>query len=173
MSENNHFPQSAAGRQEPHSSGSQPAALACSDGDEPLGQPPEPASGRASPQGDAQPSRGTERESEGQGDQHLDTAAELGERQGERGPGTDAASRSSRKDGPALANGVDAELAAGQEQAPLQPWDGVVPRQSSTDSGERGSPTLAPSGALSKERCHGVLGSLEALSADEPEEQLG
>lgn len=174
MSKNSHFPWSAADRQELHSSGSQPAALACSDGDEQLSQPLEPASGRASPQDDAQPSRGAEGERGGQGDEHLEAAAELGKRQGEQGPGTDAASESGRKDGPALVNGVDAELAAGREQTPLQQRDGGLPSQSSTDSGERGSPTQEiPSKALSKEQCHSVLGSLEALSADESEEQLG
>ncbi|KAF1549856.1 hypothetical protein FQV20_0016818, partial [Eudyptula albosignata] len=109
MSKNSHFPWSAADRQELHSSGSQPAALACSDGDKQLSQPLEPASGRASPQDDAQPSRGAEGERGGQGDEHLEAAAELGKRQGEQGPGTDAASESGRKDGPALVNGVDAE----------------------------------------------------------------
>ncbi|XP_019327825.1 PREDICTED: PH and SEC7 domain-containing protein 2 [Aptenodytes forsteri] len=174
MSKNSHFPWSATDRQELHSSGSQPAVLACSDGDEQLSQPLEPASGRASPQDDAQPSRGAEGERGGQGDEHLEAAAELGKRQGEQGPGTDAASESGRKDRPALVNGVDAELAAGREQTPLQQRDGGVPSRSSTDSGERGSPTQEiPSQALSKEQCHGVLGSLEALSADEPEEQLG
>ncbi|XP_076206248.1 PH and SEC7 domain-containing protein 2 isoform X2 [Aptenodytes patagonicus] len=174
MSKNSHFPWSATDRQELHSSGSQPAVLACSDGDEQLSQPLEPASGRASPQDDAQPSRGVEGERGGQGDEHLEAAAELGKRQGEQGRGTDAASESGRKDRPALVNGVDAELAAGREQTPLQQRDGGVPSRSSTDSGERGSPTQEiPSQALSKEQCHGVLGSLEALSADEPEEQLG
>ncbi|KAM6055266.1 PH and SEC7 domain-containing protein 2 isoform 3-T12 [Theristicus caerulescens] len=174
MSENSHFPWSAADRQELHSSGSQPAVLACSDGDEQLSQPPEPASGRASPQDNAQPSRGAEGERGDQGDEHLEATAELDERQGEQGPGTDAASKSGCKDGPVLANGVDAELATGREQMPLQQRDGNVPSQSSMDSGEGGSPTQEiPSKALSKERCQGILGSSEALSADKPEEQLG
>ncbi|XP_063205446.1 PH and SEC7 domain-containing protein 2 isoform X3 [Chroicocephalus ridibundus] len=171
MSESSHFPCSAADSQELHFSGSQPAALACSDGDEQLSQPPEPASGRASPRDDAQPSPGAEGERGGQGSEHLEASAELGERQG---PGTDTSSESGREDSPALANGVQAELAAGQEQTALQQRDGDVPSRSSTDSGERGSPTQEiPSEALSKERCHGVLGSSEALSADEPEEQFG
>ncbi|XP_074460218.1 PH and SEC7 domain-containing protein 2 isoform X3 [Larus michahellis] len=171
MSESSHFPCSAADSQELHFSGSQPAALACSDGDEQLSQPPEPASGRASPRDDAQPSPGAEGERGGQGSEHLEASAELGERQG---PGTDTGSESGREDSPALANGVQAELAAGQEQTALQQRDGDVPSRSSTDSGERGSPAQEiPSEALSKERCHGVLGSSEALSADEPEEQFG
>ncbi|XP_068273307.1 PH and SEC7 domain-containing protein 2 isoform X3 [Nyctibius grandis] len=174
MSENSPFPCCAADRQELHSSGSQPAALARSDGDEQFSQAREPASGRASPRDDAQPSRGAEGEQGGQRDQHLEAAAELGERQGEQGPGADAASESGHEDGPALANGMDTGLAVGLEQTLLQQQDGGVPSQSSTDLGERGSPTLdIPSKALSKERCHGVLGSSEALSADEPEEQLG
>ncbi|XP_029853885.1 PH and SEC7 domain-containing protein 2 isoform X3 [Aquila chrysaetos chrysaetos] len=174
MSENSHFPWSAADCCELHSSGSQPAVLACSDGDEQLSQPPESASGRASPRVDAQPSQGVEGERGGQGDEHLEATTEPGERQGERGPGTGATSESSREDGPALANGVDAELTVGREQTPLQQRDGGVPSRSSTDSGERGSPSQEiPSEALSKERWHSVLGSSEALSADEPEEQLG
>ncbi|XP_075571108.1 PH and SEC7 domain-containing protein 2 isoform X2 [Pelecanus crispus] len=172
MSENSHFPWSAADCQELHSWGLQPACLAYSDGDELLSQPPEPASRRASPQHDAQPSRGAEGERGGQGDEHLEAAAKLCERQGEQGPGTDAASDSSRKDGPAI--GADAELAAGREQTPLQQRDSGVPSRSSTGSGERGSPTQeTPSEALSKEQCYGVLGSSEALNADEPEEQFG
>lgn len=174
MSENSHFPCSAPDRQELHFLGSQPAALACSDGDEQLSQPPEPASGRASPQDNAQPSRGAEGERGGQGNEHLEVTTELGERQGEQGLGTDAGSKSGHEDGLALANGVDAELAAGREQTPLQQQDGDVPSRSSTDSGERGSPTQEiPSEALSKEWCHSILGSSEALSADEPEELLG
>ncbi|XP_050761383.1 PH and SEC7 domain-containing protein 2 [Gymnogyps californianus] len=174
MSENSHFPWSAADCCELHSSGSQLAALACSNGDEQLSQAPEPASGRASPWDDAQPSRGAEGEHGGQGDERLEAATELGERQGEQGPGTGAASESGCEDRPALANGVDTELAVGQEQMPLQQQDGGVPSRSSTDLGERGSPSQEiPSEALSKERWHSVLGSSEALSADEPEEQLG
>ncbi|KAM7101066.1 PH and SEC7 domain-containing protein 2 [Ciconia maguari] len=174
MSKNSHFPWSATDCQDLHSSGSQPAELACSDGDEQLSQPAEPASRRGSTRDDAQPSRGAEGECRGQEDEHLEVTAELGERQGEQGLGTDAASESSLKDRPVLTNSVDAELAVGQEQTPLQQRDGGVPSQSSTDLGERGSPTQEiPSNALSKERCHGVLGSSEALSAGEPEEQLG
>ncbi|XP_069629036.1 PH and SEC7 domain-containing protein 2 isoform X5 [Haliaeetus albicilla] len=174
MSENSHFPWSAADCCELHSSGSQPAVLACSDGDEQLSQPPESASGRASPRVDAQPSQGVEGERGGQGDEHLEATTEPGESQGERGPGTGATSESSHEDGPALANGVDAELIVGREQTPLQQRDGGVPSRSSTDLGERGSPSQEiPSEALSNERWHSVLGSSEALSADEPEEQLG
>lgn len=167
MSENSHFPWSAADCCELHSSGSQPAMLACGGGEEQLSQPPQPASGRASPCDDAQPSRGAEGERGGQGDEHLDASAELGEGQGAQGLGTDA-------DGPALANSADAELAAGQERTSLQQRDSNVPSQSCVDSGERGSPSQdIPSEILSKERWHSVLGSSEALSADEPEEQLG
>ncbi|KFV12432.1 hypothetical protein N340_04556, partial [Tauraco erythrolophus] len=79
MSENSNFPRSAADRCEPHSSGSQPAALACSDGDERLSQPPEPASGTASPRDDAEPSRGAEAERGGQGDEHLEAVTEPGQ----------------------------------------------------------------------------------------------
>ncbi|XP_054697922.1 PH and SEC7 domain-containing protein 2 isoform X1 [Grus americana] len=173
MSENSHFPWSVADRQELHSSGSKPATLACSGGDEQLSQPLEPASGRASPRDDAQPSRGAEGQHRGQGNEHLEAAAELGERQGEQGPGTDSTSESGREDGPVLANGVDAELAVGQEQMPLQQQDGSMPSQSSTDLGEKGSPAQEiPSEAISKERWHGVLG-FSALSGEEPEEQLG
>lgn len=173
MSENSHFPWSVADRQELHSSGSKPATLACSGGDEQLSQPLEPASGRASPRDDAQPSRGAEGQHRGQGNEHLEAAAELGERQGEQGPGTDSTSESGREDGPVLANGVDAELAVGQEQMPLQQQDGSMPSQSSTDLGEKGSPAQEiPSEAISKERWHSVLG-FSALSGEEPEEQLG
>ncbi|KFZ57150.1 hypothetical protein N338_07340, partial [Podiceps cristatus] len=105
MSENSHFPWSAADCQELHSSGSQPAGLACSDRDEQLSQPPEPASGRASPWDDAQPSRGVEGEHGAQGDKHLEAVTEPGERQGEQGRGRDTASESGRGDGLALANG--------------------------------------------------------------------
>ncbi|XP_075622654.1 PH and SEC7 domain-containing protein 2 isoform X1 [Balearica regulorum gibbericeps] len=174
MSENSHFPWSVADRQELHSSGSKLATLACSDGDEQLSQPPEPASGRASPRDDAQPSRGAEGQHRGQGNEHLQAAAELGERQGEQGPGTDSTSESGREDRPVLANGMDAELAVGQEQMPLQQQDGSMPSQSSMDSGEKDSPAQEiPSEAISKERWHSVLGFSEALSAEEPEEQLG
>ncbi|XP_053935645.1 PH and SEC7 domain-containing protein 2 isoform X2 [Cuculus canorus] len=174
MSENNHFPWSAADHSELHSSGSEPATLACSDGDEQLSQAPEPASGRASPWDDAQPSRGVEGEREGEGDEQLEASVEPGKTQGEQGLGTTTARESGCKDRPVLANGVDKELAAGQEQTLLQQWDGGVPSPSSVDSGERGSPTQEiPRKVLSKERWHSVLGSSEALSADEAEEQLG
>ncbi|XP_065499960.1 PH and SEC7 domain-containing protein 2 [Caloenas nicobarica] len=174
MSENSHFPWSAADCCELHSSGSQPAMLACGGGEEQLSQSPQPASGRASPWDDAQPSRGAEGERGGQGDEHLEASAELGEGQGVQGLGTDAASESGREDGPALANSADTELAAGQEQTSLQQRDSNVPSQCCVDSGERGSPSQEiPSETLSKERWHSVLGSSEALSVDEAEEQFG
>ncbi|XP_074739951.1 PH and SEC7 domain-containing protein 2 isoform X2 [Strix uralensis] len=174
MSENSHFPQSAADRCELPSTGSQLAVLACVDGDEQISQPPEPASGRASPYDGAQPSRGTERERGGRGDEHLEAATEPGEREGEREPGTGTSHESSGEDGLALANGMGTGPAAGQERTPPQQRDGGVPSRSSTDSGESGSPSQEiPSEALSKERWRGILGSSEALSADEPEEQLG
>ncbi|XP_010081782.1 PREDICTED: PH and SEC7 domain-containing protein 2-like, partial [Pterocles gutturalis] len=174
MSENSHFPWSDADRCELHSSGSQPAALAWSDRDEQLSQAAEPASGRASPWDDAQPSRGADWEHRGQGDERLEASTEPSERQGVRGLGTGTASESSREDGPALVNGVDTELTAGREQTSLLQRDIGVPSQSSVDSGERGSPTQEiTSKALSRERWHDILGSSEALSADEPEEQLG
>ncbi|XP_064886242.1 PH and SEC7 domain-containing protein 2 isoform X1 [Columba livia] len=173
MSENSHFPWSAADCCELHSSGSQPAMLACGGGEEQLSLP-QPASGTASPWDDAQPSPGAEGECGGQGDEHLEASAEPGEAQGARGLGTDAASESGGEDGPALANSTDTELAAGQEQTLPQQWDINVPNQSCVDTGERGSPRQeVPSEALSKEGWHSVLGSSEALSADEPEEQLG
>jgi len=174
MSENSHFPWSAADRQELHSSGSQPATLACSDADEQLSQPLEPARGKASHREDPQPSGGAERRHRGQGDEYRETAAELDERPGEQGLGTDTTSKSGCEDGLTLTNSVDTELVARQEQTQLQQRDGSTPGQRSTDSGERGSPTQQiPSEALSKEWCHGVLGSSEALSADELEEHLG
>ncbi|XP_075298271.1 PH and SEC7 domain-containing protein 2 isoform X2 [Opisthocomus hoazin] len=174
MSESSHFPWSAADRQELHSSGSQPATLACSDADEQLSQPLEPARGKASHREDPQPSGGAERRHRGQGDECRETAAELDERPGEQGLGTDTTSKSGCEDGLTLTNSMDTELVARQEQTQLQQQDGSTPGQRSTDSGERGSPTQQiPSEALSKEWCHGVLGSSEALSADELEEHLG
>ncbi|KAM6055971.1 PH and SEC7 domain-containing protein 2 isoform 3-T5 [Chlamydotis macqueenii] len=174
MSESSPIPWSAADRCELHSSGLQPATLACSDGAEQLSQTPEPASSSASPWDDAQPFQRAEGERRGQGGEHLEASAEPGWRQGEQGLGTDAASDSSHEDEPALANGMNTELATGQEQTPLQQQDGGVPGRSSVDLGKRGSPTQkVPSEALSKERWHSVLGSSETLSADEPEEQLG
>ncbi|XP_028942662.1 PH and SEC7 domain-containing protein 2, partial [Antrostomus carolinensis] len=174
MSQNSHFPWSTTDRQELHSLGSQPATLTCSNGAEQLRQLLEPASGTASPQDDDQPSRRVEGEHGGPGDEHLEAAEELGEKQGEQGLGTDASSESDREDGPELVNGVDTELAVGQEEEPLQQRDGCVPRQSSMDSGERASPTQEiPSEVLSKEQCYSILGSSEVLSAHESEEQLG
>ncbi|NWH61618.1 PSD2 protein, partial [Geococcyx californianus] len=174
MSENSHFPWSAADRCELHSSGSELATLACSDGDEQLSQAPEPASGRASPWDDAQPSRGPQGECGGQREEHLEEVVQPGESWGEQGLGTTTASKSGCKDRPVLANSVDTELAAAQEQTLLQQRDGSMPGPSSVDLGERGSPTQEITReALSKERWHSVLGSSEALSGDEAEEQLG
>lgn len=146
---------------EPHSPGSQPSPLASSDGDEQQSQPAEPASGRASPRRDAQPSRaeGEQRE------QHLEAVTEPGERLGEQGQATGAAS-----DGAVLTNGVDTALATGRER----PQDGDSAGPRSPELGHRGSPGPGTaSGALRKERWHGALGSSEALSADEAEEQFG
>ncbi|CAN8189793.1 unnamed protein product [Coccothraustes coccothraustes] len=153
MSESSPLPRRAADEGEPRSPGSQPSPLACSDGDEPPSQPAEPASGRASPRHDAQPSR-----AEGERrDEHLEAVTEPGERLSERGQGTGAASEGGRADGAALANGVD-----------------TAPGPSSPELGDRGSPSPeTASGALSKQRWHSVLGSSEALSADEAEEQFG
>uniref|UniRef100_A0A8C3L0V6 Pleckstrin and Sec7 domain containing 2 n=1 Tax=Chrysolophus pictus TaxID=9089 RepID=A0A8C3L0V6_CHRPC len=166
MSESRHFPLSVADRSELHSSGSQPAVQARSDGDEQLGEPAEPASGRDSPPDDAEPSPAADEER--RGDQHL--AASTGEWEQE----VHAASNSEGCEEPALTNGVDAELGAGREAARLQPRDGSVPSPGSVDSGEEGSPgPQTRSQALSKALLHGFLGSSGALSADEPEEQLG
>lgn len=165
MSESRHFPLSVAARSELHSSGSQPTVQAHSDGDEQLGQPAEPASGRASPLDDAEPSPSADEEHHG--DQHL--AASTGEWEQE----VHATSNSEGCKELALTNGVDVELGAGGEEVRLQPPDGSVPSPGSVDSGEEGSPgPQARSQALSKVLLHGFLGSSEALSADEPEEQL-
>ncbi|XP_074772180.1 PH and SEC7 domain-containing protein 2 isoform X3 [Athene noctua] len=165
MSENSHFPQPAADGCELPSAGSQPAVLACADGDEPLSQPPEPASGRASPCDGAQPSRGTERERGGRGHEHLEAATGPGGREGAREAGTGTTHESGGEDGLA---------GAGRERTPPRQRDGGVPSRGSTDAAESGSPRQEiPSGALSTERWCGILGSSEALSADEPEEQLG
>lgn len=157
MSEPGPLPWSAADESEPHSPGSQPAL---SDGDEQPGQPAEPASGRASPRHDAQPAP-----AEGeQRDQHLEAVTEAGERLGEQGQGP------GRADGAGLPNGLDTALAAGRER----PQDGDTPGPSSPELGNSGSPRPErASGALSKERWHSVLGSSEALSADEAEEPFG
>ncbi|XP_040502973.1 PH and SEC7 domain-containing protein 2 isoform X3 [Gallus gallus] len=166
MSESRHFPLSVAARSELHSSGSQPTVQAHSDGDEQLGQPAEPASGRASPLDDAEPSPSADEEHHG--DQHL--AASTGEWEQE----VHATSNSEGCKELALTNGVDVELGAGGEEVRLQPPDGSVPSPGSVDSGEEGSPgPQARSQALSKVLLHGFLGSAGALSADEPEEQLG
>lgn len=157
MSETSPLPCSAADECEPHSPGSPPSPPACSHGDEQPSQPAEPASGRASPRHDAQPSR----EEGEQRDEHLEAVTEAGERLSGQGQGPDGA---------ALANGVDTALAAGRER----PQDGDTPGPSSPELGDRGSPSPeTASGALSKERWHSVLGSSEALSADEAEEQFG
>ncbi|XP_021129131.2 PH and SEC7 domain-containing protein 2 isoform X3 [Anas platyrhynchos] len=164
------FPLSVASSSELHSSGSQPAVQACSDGDEQLGQPPEPASRKASPLHDAEPSQGADGVRRGSGDKHL--AASVGD--GEQGSGADTPSDSEGCEGPALDNGVDEELGAGGEAVRLQQQDSSVPSPSSVDSGERGS--LAPEAriqALGKLHLHGFLGSSEMLSSNEAEDQLG
>lgn len=166
MSETRHFPLSVAARGELHSSGSQPAVQARSDGDEQLGEPAEPAGGSASPLDDAEPSPAAEEER--RGDQHL--AASTGDWEQE----VHATSDSEGCEEPALTNGVDTELGAGGEAARLQPRDGSAPSPGSVDSGEEGSPApQARSQALGKVLLHGFLGYSGALSADEPEEQLG
>ncbi|OXB74258.1 UNVERIFIED_CONTAM: hypothetical protein H355_011710 [Colinus virginianus] len=163
MSESGHVPLSVAACSKLHSSGSQPAVQARSDGDEQLSQPAEPASGRPSPLDDAKPSPAAEEER--LGDQHL--AASTGEWEKE-------VHGTSNCEEPVLANGVDTELGTGEEAARLQPRDGSVPSPSSVDSGEGGSPgPPARSQALSKVLLHGFLGSSGTLSADEPEEPLG
>ncbi|XP_042692369.1 PH and SEC7 domain-containing protein 2 [Centrocercus urophasianus] len=166
MSESRHFPSSVAARSELHSSGSQPAVRARSDGDEQLGEPAEPASGRAGPPGDAEPSPAAVEER--RGDRRL--AASTGERERE----ARATSNGQGREEPALTNGVGAELGEGGEAARLRPRDGGVPSPGSVDSGEEGSPgPQARSRALGKVLLHGFLGSSGALSADEPEEPLG
>ncbi|XP_009979301.1 PREDICTED: PH and SEC7 domain-containing protein 2-like [Tauraco erythrolophus] len=173
MSENSNFPRSAADRCEPHSSGSQPAALACSDGDERLSQPPEPASGTASPRDDAEPSRGAEAERGGQGDEHLEAVTE---------PGQIAASRIPRaRSPPPWPAAMGMSGSASRRSLPAgQPAPGMMlspPEEQRRSAGARGMNIWKrqeiPREALSKERWHSVLGSSEALSADEPEEQLG
>ncbi|XP_058705015.1 PH and SEC7 domain-containing protein 2 [Poecile atricapillus] len=163
MSESSPLPCSAAAESEPRSPGSQPSPLSCGAGDEQQRQAAEPASGRASPRSDAQPSRaqGEQRH------QHLEAVTEPGERLGEPGRGSGAGGAA---DGAVLANGVDTALAPGRER----PQDGDTPGRSSPELGDSGSPSLqTASGTLSKERWHSVLGSSEALSADEAEEQFG
>ncbi|XP_047907458.1 PH and SEC7 domain-containing protein 2 isoform X3 [Anser cygnoides] len=170
MSESRHFPLSVASSSELHSSGSQPAVQACSDGDEQLGQPPEPASRKASPPDDAEPGQGADGVRRGCGDKHL--AASVGAK--EKGSEAYTPSDSEGCVGPALDNGVDAELSAGGEAVRLQQQDSSVPSPSSVDSGERGS--LAPEAriqALGKLHLHGFLGSSEMLSSNETEDQLG
>ncbi|XP_054372406.1 PH and SEC7 domain-containing protein 2 isoform X1 [Molothrus ater] len=155
MSESSPLPWRASDEGEPPSPGPQPSPPACSDGDEPPSQPAEPASGRASPRHDAQPSQ-----AEGeQRDEHVAAVTEAGERLSEQGQG--AASEGGRAERAGLANGV------GREHR-----DTAGP--SSPELGDRGSPSpQRASGALSKQRWHSVLGSSEALSADEAEEQFG
>ncbi|KAL2299532.1 hypothetical protein Nmel_014195 [Mimus melanotis] len=146
---------------QPPSPGSQPSPLARSDGDE----QPSPASSRASPRHDAQPSQ-AEGERGEQRLEHLEAGTEPGERLSEQGQGTGAASDS----GAVLANGVDTALAPGRER----PQDGDSAGRGSPELGHSGCPGLeAASGALSKQRWHSVLGSSEALSADEADEQFG
>ncbi|XP_064017439.1 PH and SEC7 domain-containing protein 2 isoform X2 [Pogoniulus pusillus] len=163
MSQSGPFPcPAAADGCQPHSSGSQPTAPASGDGDE---QPAEPASGAASPRHGAQPSPAADGEPGGQGGQHLAAVTEPGERQGEQGLGPGVSSESGPGDEPALADGAAAE----PEQQ-----DAAAASPSRTEPGERGTAGPgAPGQALSKERWHSVLGSSEALSADEPDEQLG
>lgn len=164
MSDSSASPRSGTAQSQPRSPGSPPAG---SDGDERQIQPEEPASGTASPRHDAQPSR---QEGE-QRQQHLEAVTEPAERLGEQGQGTGAGSDTGSADRAALANGVDTALPTGRE---LQPQDGDTPGPSSPERGDSGSPGLGtPSGALCKERWHSVLGSSEALSADEAEEQFG
>ncbi|XP_054244885.1 PH and SEC7 domain-containing protein 2 [Indicator indicator] len=166
MSENGHVPCSvAADGCDLHSSGSQPTAPAAGDGDEQPGRLAEPASGTATPRRGAQPSPAADGEPGGQGGQHLAAVTEPGERQGEQGLGTGVGSESSPGEEPMLANGVDVEL---------EQHDGGAASPGGTEPAERSSPSPErPGQALSKERWHSVLGSSEALSADEPEEQLG
>ncbi|XP_040429147.1 PH and SEC7 domain-containing protein 2 isoform X4 [Cygnus olor] len=169
MSESRHFPLSVASSSELHSSGSQPAVQACSDGDEQLGQPLEPASRKASPPDDAEPGQGADGVRRGCGDKHL--AASVGAKKGSEAY---TPSDSEGCVGPALDNGVDAELSAGGEAVRLQQQDSSVPSPSSVDSRERGS--LAPEAriqALGKLHLHGFLGSSEMLSSNETEDQLG
>ncbi|XP_064580767.1 PH and SEC7 domain-containing protein 2 isoform X1 [Zonotrichia leucophrys gambelii] len=155
MSESSPLPWSAADEGEPPSPGPQPSPPALSDGDSPPSPPAEPASGRASPRHDARPSL-----AEGeQRDEHVAAVTEAGERLSEQGQG--AASEGGRAERAGLANGV------GREHR-----DAAGP--SSPELGGRGSPSpQRASGALSKQRWHSVLGSSEALSADEAEEQFG
>ncbi|XP_054024389.1 PH and SEC7 domain-containing protein 2 [Dryobates pubescens] len=174
MSENGHVPSSAAvDGCDLHSSGSQPTAPASGDGDEQPGRPAEPARGTAtprrgaaSPRRGAQPSPESDGEPGGQGGQHLAALTEPGERQGEQGLGTGVGSESSPGEEAALANGVDVELEQRDGGGGASPGG--------TEPAERRSPSPEPPGqALSRERWHSVLGSSEALSADEPEEPLG
>ncbi|KAM7008047.1 PH and SEC7 domain-containing protein 2 [Passerculus sandwichensis] len=155
MSESSPLPWSAADEGEPPSPGPQPSPPALSDEESPPSPPAEPASGRASPRHDAQPSP-----AEGeQRDEHVAAVTEAGERLSEQGQG--AASEGGRAERAGLANGV------GRERR-----DTAGP--SSPELGDRGSPSpQRASGALSKQRWHSVLGSSEALSADEAEEQFG
>ncbi|XP_008499001.2 PH and SEC7 domain-containing protein 2 [Calypte anna] len=159
MSEKSHIPASAGSCQEPHSSGSQPGCSPRAE-QEQL-QSAEPAKEPAGPREDAQPPGGAEEECGGHR-QLETTAAAPSSRLDEQGAGTDA--ESGPEDSPGLGDAVEAELAAGRE-----PRDG-----SGSDAGDSGSPSLGiPSQALSKEWSHGILGSSEALSSEEPEEQLG
>ncbi|XP_013810014.1 PH and SEC7 domain-containing protein 2 isoform X2 [Apteryx mantelli] len=180
MTENIHFPLSSADYNELHSSGSQIAMLACNNGSEQLSESLESASEKGSPLDNAEPSQRKDGESlandgMGQGAEHLETALATwkpGERRRERGQEECALSESGRDDGPALMNGMHTELATGKEKA--QPQDSSVPSQSSVDLEERDSLTQEIySEALSKVRLHTFLGSSEALSADDTEEQLG
>ncbi|XP_068815781.1 PH and SEC7 domain-containing protein 2 isoform X2 [Struthio camelus] len=180
MTENIHFPLSSADYNELHSSSSQIVMLACNNGSEQLSEPSEPASGKASPLDNVEPFQRKDGESlandnMGQGAEHLETALATwkpSERQREQGQEECTLSESGRDDGLALMNGLHAELATGKEKTQLQ--DSSVPSQSSVDSGERDSLTQEiNSEGLSKVYLHTFLGSSEALSADDTEEQLG
>ncbi|XP_062443428.1 PH and SEC7 domain-containing protein 2 [Rhea pennata] len=179
MTENIHFPLSSADYNELHSSGSQIAMLACNNGSEQLSEPSEPASEKASPLDNAEPSQREDGESlpsdgMGQGDEHLETALATwkpDERQREWGQEECALSESGRDDGPALMNGMHAVLATGKEKTQLQ--DSSVPSQSSVDSEDISLTQETYSEALSKVCLHTFLGSSEALSTDDTEEQLG
>ncbi|NXP79128.1 PSD2 protein, partial [Ramphastos sulfuratus] len=138
---------------EPPCSGCQPAAPGSADEEE---QPGEPAAGAASPRRGARPSPAAPEE------QHLAAVTEPSERQGRQGLRT--GSESGAGDGAALADG-----AAAQQQQ-----EGAAGSPGRSEPGQRGTPSPGAAGeALGEERWHSVLGSAEALSADEPEEQLG
>ncbi|XP_061858772.1 PH and SEC7 domain-containing protein 2 [Colius striatus] len=81
-------------------------------------------------------------------------------------PEPEAGPSSGSETPPALPNGLGAEQDAGPQRD--------EPGAGGEDAGPRGGPgQRVPGQALGKERWHSVLGSAEALSADEPEELLG